>query len=137
MTDLAKLLESAYNSINRRSLIFLVSDFISLPGWDGAMDRLNRKHELLAVRVWDPRETNLPDVGVVLVEDSETGVQMSLDTSDRGFRRRFYEAARQREEELERIFKRAGAGELSLSTEEDIVLAILRFASLRSRARRR
>ena len=62
---------------------------------------------------------------------------MTVDTSDRGFRQRFQEAARQREEELARAFKRAGVDELSLSTEEDIVLAILRFASLRSRARRR
>ena len=136
MTDLARLLESALNSIKRRSLIFLVSDFICLPGWDGAMDRLNRKHDLLAVRLWDPRETDLPDVGVVLVEDSETGVQMSVDTSDRGFRRRFQEAARRREAELTQTFERAGVDELSLSTEEDLVLAILRFASLRSRARR-
>ena len=136
MTDLSKLLESAFNSIKRRSLIFLVSDFICLPGWDKSMDQLNRKHDLLAVRLWDPREADLPDVGVVLVEDSETGVQMSVDTSDRGFRRRFHEAARRREAELEQTFKRAGVDELSLSTEEDLVLAILRFASLRSRARR-
>ena len=136
MTDLSKLLQSAFNSIKRRSLIFLVSDFICLPGWDKAMDQLNRKHDLLAVRLWDPREADLPDVGVVLVEDSETGVQMSVDTSDRGFRRRFHEAARRREAELEQTFKRAGVDELSLSTEEDLVLAILRFASLRSRARR-
>ena len=135
MTDLAKLLESAYNSIKRRSLIFLVSDFICLPGWDRAMDQLNRKHELVAVRLWDPREADLPDVGVVLVEDSETGVQLSVDTSDRGFRRRFREAARRREAELARTFKRAGVEELSLSTEEDLVLAVLRFASLRGRAR--
>ena len=137
ITNLAKLLESAYNSIKRRSLIFLVSDFICLPGWDRAMERLNRKHDLLAVRLWDPREADLPDVGVVLVEDSETGVQMSVDTSDRGFRRRFHEAARRREAELAHTFKRAGVDELSLSTEEDLVLAILRFASLRARARRR
>ena len=136
MTDLSKLLQSAFNTIKRRSLIFLVSDFICLPGWDGAMDRLNRKHDLLAVRLWDPREADLPDVGVVLVEDSETGVQMSVDTSDRGFRRRFHEAARRREAELAQTFNRAGVDELSLSTEEDMVLAILRFASLRSRARR-
>ena len=136
MTDLSKLLQSAFNSIKRRSLIFLVSDFICLPGWDKAMDRLNSKHDLLAVRLWDPREADLPDVGVVLVEDSETGVQMSVDTSDRGFRRRFHEAARRREAELEQTFKHAGVDELSMSTEEDLVLAILRFASLRSRARR-
>ena len=137
MTDLVKLLEPAFNSIKRRSLIFLVSDFICSPGWDEPMDRLNRKHDLLAVRLWDPREVDLPDVGVVLVEDSETGVQLSVDTRDRGFRRRFNEAARRRESELSQTFKRAGVDELSLSTEEDLVLAILRFASLRGRARRR
>ena len=101
------------------------------------MDRLNRKHELLAVRLWDLREVDLPDIGVVLLEDSETGDQLSVDTSDRGFRRRFQEAAQRRELELTQIFKRAGVSELSLSTEEDIVLAIVRFASLRSRARLR
>ena len=137
MTDLARLLESAYNGVKRRSLIFVVSDFICLPGWDRALDRLNRKHEVVAVRIWDPRETRLPDVGVVLVEDSETGAQITVDTGDRGFRRRFQEAALRREEELARSLKRSGVDELSLSTEEDIVLAILRFASLRSRARRR
>ncbi len=137
MTDLAKLLESSFNRIKRRSLIFLISDFICLPGWDKAMDRLNMKHDLLAVRLWDPREVDLPDVGVVLVEDSETGVQLSVDTSDRGFRQRFHEAARRREAELAQTFKRAGVDELSLSTEEDMVLAILRFASLRRMARQR
>ena len=137
MTDLASLLESGFNAIRRRSLVFVVSDFICLPGWDRAMDRLNMKHELVAVRLWDPREVELPDAGVVLVEDSETGVQMSVDTSDRKFRQRFHEAALRRETELAQAFGRAGVAELSLSTEEDMVRAILRFASLRRRARRR
>ena len=137
MTDLSGLLESAGNSIKRRSLVFVVSDFICLPGWDRAMDRLNRRHEVMAVRVWDPREAELPDVGVVIVQDSETGAQMTVDTSDRGFRRRFREAARQREEDLVRTLRRTGVDVMSLSTEEDIVTAILRFASLRSRARGR
>ncbi len=136
MTDLTTLLESAFNSIKRRSLIFLISDFICSPGWDEHMDRLNRKHDLLAVRLWDPREVDLPDVGVVLVEDSETGAQLSVDTSDRAFRRRFNEAARRRESDLAQTFRRAGVDELPLSTEEDLVFAILRFASLRGRARR-
>lgn len=135
MTDLTKLLETAFNRIKRRSLVFLVSDFICLPGWDKAMDQLNRRHELLAVRLWDPRELDLPDVGVVLVEDSETGAQMSVDTSDRGFRQRFHEASRRRETELAQTFKRAGVDELPLSTDDDLVLSIMRFASLRRRAR--
>ena len=137
MTDLARLVETAHNTIKRRSLVFLVSDFICVPGWERSVDRLNRRHETLAVRLWDPRETELPDVGVVRVEDSETGEQLSVDTGDRGFRRRFREAAQRREEELARSFRRAGVDELTLSTDEDMVLAILRFASLRSRARRR
>ena len=137
MTDLTKLLETAFNCIKRRSLVFLISDFICLPGWDRAMDQLNRRHEVLAVRLWDPRELDLPDVGVVLVEDSETGAQLSVDTSDRGFRRRFHEASRRRETELAQTFKRAGVDELPLSTEDDLVLAIMRFASLRRRARLR
>ena len=135
MTNLTKLLESGFNSIRRSSLVFVVSDFICIPGWDRALDRLGRKHELIAVRLWDPREMDLPDVGVVLVEDSETGAQLSVDTSDRGFRRRFREAAERREEELGQTFKRAGVAELPLSTDEDIVQAIVRFASLRSRMR--
>ncbi len=135
MTDLRSLLESAFNTVRRRSLVIVASDFICTPGWERAMDRLNRKHEVLAVRIRDPRETDLPDVGVVLVEDSETGAQMSVDTSDRGFRQRFREAARQREAALASSFRQAGVDELPLSTEEDLALAILRFAALRRRAK--
>ncbi len=137
MTDLSKLLQAGYRRIRRRSLVFLVSDFICPPGWERTADQLNRKHDLVAVRLWDPRETELPDVGVVLVQDSETGMQLSVDTSDRGFRQRFHEAASRREEALARAFKRIGVDELTLSTEEDIVPSILRFASVRSRVRRR
>ena len=72
---------------------------------------------------------------MVLVEDSETGAQMTVDTSDSGFRRRFHEAALRREADLKLAFSRAGVGELPLSTDEDLVTAILRFASLRRRAR--
>lgn len=135
MTDLAALLRRGFNSIRRRSLVFLVSDFICQPGWESNLDQINRKHELLAVRLWDPREVDLPDVGVVLVEDSETGAQMTVDTSDSGFRRRFHEAALRRETELTQAFSRAGVSELPLSTDDDLVTAILRFASLRRRAR--
>ena len=137
MTDLNRLIESGYKRIRRRSLVFLVSDFICLPGWEKAADLLNRKHDLIAVRLWDPRETELPDVGVVLIEDSETGMQLSVDTSDKGFRQRFQEATQRREETLSQTFKRAGVDQFTLSTEEDLVLSILRFVSVRNRARRR
>ena len=137
MTDLSPLLESALGMIKRRSLIFLVSDFISVQGWTRPMSLLSRRHDLVPVRVWDPREVELPDVGVVLVEDSETGKQLSVDTRDKKFRQRFIEAARRRDATLTQAFRRAGTAALSLSTEEDLVSAILRFASLRKRTRQR
>ena len=93
MTDLTPLLESALNTIKRRSLVFLISDFICIPGWARPMNLLSRRHDLLPIRLWDPREVELPDVGMVLVEDSETGEQLHLDTRDKKLRRRFSEAA--------------------------------------------
>ena len=137
MTDLTGLLESAFNALKRRSLVFLVSDFICIPGRDKPMTQLAGRHDLLPVRLWDPREVELPDVGVVLVEDSETGEQLSVDTRDKKLRNRFNEAARLREAELKSTFNRAGVNPLSLSTDEGMVRAILRFAGLRKRTRQR
>jgi uncharacterized protein (DUF58 family) len=135
ITDLSPLVESALNTIRKRSLVFLISDFICSPGWTRPIKLLNRRHELIPVRLWDPREVELPDVGVVLVEDSETGEQLTVDTSDKKFRRRFFEAAQRRETLLNQTFSQAGVNVLSLSTEEDLVRAILRFAELRKRMR--
>jgi uncharacterized protein (DUF58 family) len=135
-TDLAPLLEAGLNTIKRRSLIFVVSDFISVPGWERPLNWLNRRHEVLAIRLRDPAETELPDVGPILMEDAETGEQLYVDTHDRRFRQRFQEAARQREAALNALFKRAGVDTLTLSTQDDLVRAIVRFATLRKRRRR-
>jgi len=134
-TNLNLLLQNALNSIRRRSLIFIISDFISEPGWEKPLSLLNQRHEVLAIRLWDPREVEMPDVGVVVMEDAETGEQLYVDTHDKKFRRRFYEAALQREVALTESFKRAGVDALSLSTEEDLVRAIVRFAQQRKQRR--
>ncbi len=126
---------TALNSIRRRSLIFVISDFISEPGWEKPLSLLNQRHEVLAIRLWDPREMEMPDIGVVMMEDAETGEQLYVDTHDKKFRRRFYEAALQREATLTESFKRAGVDALSLSTEEDLVRAIVRFAQQRKQRR--
>ena len=135
-TDLTPLLDSALNTIKRRSLVFLISDFICVPGWARPLRLLARRHDLVPIRLWDPREVELPDMGLVLVEDSETGEQLHVDTRDKGFRSRFYQAARRREAELNQTLERAGVELLSLSTEEDLVRAVLRFSALRKRVRR-
>jgi uncharacterized protein (DUF58 family) len=134
-TDLSPLLETAAQAIKRRSLVVVVSDFISAPGWERPLDLLRRRHEVLAVRLIDPRESELPDVGPIIMEDSETGEQLYVDTGDKGFRRRFAEAARSREEAVNAAFRRAGVEAVSLSTDEDLVRAIIRMATLRRRRR--
>jgi len=135
-TNLTPLIEGGLHAIKRRSLVFIVSDFISVPGWERPLSLLNRRHEVLAVRLWDPREVQLPDVGPIIMEDAETGEQLYVDTHDKKFRSRFEEAARQREAALNEAFKRAGVDVLSLSTEEDLVRAIVQFAKLRQQRRR-
>lgn len=134
-TDLSLLLESALRIIGRRSLLFVVSDFLSVTGWDKPLDMLTRKHEILAVRLSDPRESELPDVGAIVFEDAETGEQLFLDTHDHGFRRRFAEAARRRREELDSLLARRGVELLSLSTEGDMAKEIVRFAIERKQRR--
>jgi len=135
-TNLKPLFEGALNSIKRRSLIFIISDFISQPGWEGPLNLLNQRHEVLAIRLWDPREVELPDVGMIMMEDAETGEQLFVDTHDPKFRKRFFEVAQRREDELKTAFKRAGVDALSLSTEEDLVRAIVRFAKQRRQYRK-
>jgi uncharacterized protein (DUF58 family) len=135
-TDLTPLLQNGLNSIKRRSIIFILSDFISVPGWEKPLTLLNRHHEVIAVRLWDPRERELPDVGPVIMEDSETGEQLYIDTHDRTFRQRYQALTLQRESVLEDNFKRAGVDVLSLSTEDDLVRAIMRFAAMRVKRRR-
>lgn len=135
-TNLKLFLNGALNSIRRRSLVFVISDFISAPGWERPLSLLAQRHEVLAIRLYDPREMDLPDVGMVVMEDAETGEQLFVDTHDKKFRQRFAEAARKREFELDAAFRRTGVDVLPLSTEDDLVRQIVRFAKRRQQMRR-
>jgi len=135
-TNLKSFLNGALNSIKRRSLVFVISDFISEPGWEKPLSLLAQRHEVLAIRLYDPREVDLPDVGMVVLEDAETGEQLYVDTHDKKFRKRFTEATQKREQDLNTTFKRAGVDVLPLSTEDDLVREIVRFAKRRQQARR-
>jgi uncharacterized protein (DUF58 family) len=135
-TDLNMLLQAGLNTIKRRSFVFLVSDFFSLPGWDRSLSMLNQHHELLAIRMWDPGEVELPQAGFIVVEDSESGEQLFVDTGDADFQRRFHLAANRHEQTLKENFKNAGVEMFSFSTGEDLVAAIVRMAALRKKRRR-
>ena len=132
-TDLGGFLRNAFQFIPRRSLVFVVSDFISSPGWAAAMARLGQRHEVLAVRLYDPLEMAMPDLGLVTIRDAETGEQLLVDTHDSGFRKRFAAAAVRREALLRASFAESGVDALELATDDKLVETIMRFADLRKR----
>jgi uncharacterized protein (DUF58 family) len=130
-TDLAHALRDAARMIRRRALIFVVSDFISPEGWERPLGQLAARHDVVAVRLTDPLEVRMPNLGLITFQDSETGEQLFVDTHDPGFRRRFAAAAEAREQALRETFAQAGVDALELSTEDDVADAVLRFADMR------
>ncbi|MDG5976348.1 hypothetical protein H010_13871 [Hydrogenophaga taeniospiralis CCUG 15921] len=132
-TRLADLLSAAVHTVRQRSTVFVVSDFISEPGWEQPLGELARRHDVVAVRLLDPLELELPDLGLIPVRDAETGQQLLVDTHDRGFRQRFARIAAQREAQLRESLARAGVDTLELATDDDLADAVLRFVELRRR----
>ena len=137
VTELASILDRAAQTLKRRSLVFLVSDFISEGDWEPALTRLAQKHEVLAVWLRDPREEEIPAIGPLMFEDAETGRQVYVDTNDRGFQQRFQRLVEERRLGLQRAFSRHGIDLLTLTTAGDLVQDIARFAHLRRDAKRR
>jgi len=135
-TDLRELLKAAAHMIRRRSLLFVVSDFISEPGWAEVLGYLVQRHEIIAVRLHDPLESELPDLGLLPFRDAETGETLLVDTHDKAFRRRFAAASARREARIRGSFAEAGVDCLELSTDDDLVDSIRRFADLRKRRSR-
>ena len=132
-TELHRLLQAGLSSLRRRSTVFVVSDFISAPGWHRPLAQLALRHDVVAVRVLDPLEMDLPDVGLVTLRDAESGEQVLVDTHDAAFRRRFARLAEEREADLRDSLARAGTDTLELRTDDDLVDALLRFMDLRQR----
>ncbi|MFZ2652507.1 MAG: DUF58 domain-containing protein [Burkholderiaceae bacterium] len=130
-TQLRDLLIAGQRIVKRRSTVFIVSDFISAPGWERALVHLAQRHEVTAVRLYDPLEMDLPDMGLVTMNDAETGEQLVVDTHDPGFRQRFARLAQERETALRGALAHAGVDTLELATDDNLLDAILRFANLR------
>ena len=133
-TDLRVLLSQAQAVIRRRASIFLVSDFITQPDWHAPLSQLARRHEVVAIRLRDRLEQEIPNIGLLLMQDAETGQQLLVDGNDAGFRARFAHIAAQRENLLRQGLTRAGVDCLELTTDEPLDQAILRFTQLRKRA---
>lgn len=132
-TELHRLLQTALASLRRRATVFVVSDFISAPGWEKPLAQLAQRHDVVAVRLLDPLELELPDLGLITLRDAESGEQLQVDTHDAAFRRRFAQLAAEREATLRDGLAHAGADTLELCTDDDLVDTLLRFMDLRQR----
>ena len=116
----------------RRGLVVVVSDFLSADDWERPLRALATRHEVLAVEVVDPRELELPPVGVLSVVDPETGEAREVPTNRRT-RARYAAAAEQQRSEIAARLRRAGTSHLQVRTDRDWVLDIVRFVAARRR----
>jgi uncharacterized protein (DUF58 family) len=136
-TDLAAMLRLvSATASRRRSLIFVLSDFIADPDWERPLTLLTQRHEVVVIRVVDPAELDLPDLGMMLVEDAETGEQLLVDRSDPLLRGRLAAQVGAREEALADGMRRAGVDPYRITTDQDL-LAVLVGMVRRSGRRRR
>jgi uncharacterized protein (DUF58 family) len=134
-TALAVPLRATLGIARRRSLVVIVSDFISEPGWERPLAQLAARHDVVALQVVDRREFDLPSVGMIYVEDAETGEQIFVDSGDPAFQRRLRAAAEERQAALRASARTAGVDLFPVTTDEDLVRALARIAELRRRRR--
>ena len=135
-TSLREGLDFLNRVLRRRVIVFLMSDFLD-SGFERPYKRAGRRHDLVAVRITDPREETLPSVGLVQMEDSETGQRLLLDTGSRAVRMHYEQEARRRREEMVQLARAAGTDLIEVSTDGGHLDALLRFFRLRERRQRR
>jgi uncharacterized protein (DUF58 family) len=136
-TDLGAMLRLAASATSRRrSLVFVLSDFIGDPGWDRSLAMLTHRHEVVVIRVVDPAELALPDLGLILVEDAETGEQLLVDTSDPLLRSRLAAQVDAREAELAEAMRRGGVAPHRITTDQDLLGALVEMVRRSGQVRR-
>lgn len=124
-TNIGQALQYVTSSIKKRCTCFILSDFIDDNDFAHALSIANRKHDVVALRVYDERENVLPPVGMMFLKDAETGEQMWVDTSDRKLREAYAKYAFVRDKELDATFKKAGVDSANIRSNEDYVRALM------------
>lgn len=133
-TDLAGTLGFVGRVTRRRAVVFVISDFIA-PAWEPAMRLLAARHEVVAVTVGDPRERELPPVGLIELRDAETGARRVVDASSAAVRRAFTAAAEKRERAVRDALRRCGVDRISVSTDRPFIRDLTAYFRLRERRR--
>jgi uncharacterized protein (DUF58 family) len=129
-TDPALALDYLNRIVTRRAVVFFISDF-QAPDFSHALAVSGRRHDFIAVRIQDERETVLPNVGIITLEDAETGEQIEINTADRNIRSRFNELAEQNARDLARTLRRNNIDAITLRTSEDYLPALRSFFKTR------
>ena len=136
--DLGELIDRLNRPPRRRGVAVVISDFLApVDSWARPVRKLSVRHDVLAVEVVDPRELELPDVGVLTLADPETGALHEVQTADEKLRRRYAEEAGRQRAEIARALRGAGAAHLRLRTDTDWLLDIVRFVAAQRHARTR
>jgi uncharacterized protein (DUF58 family) len=133
--DLSTALRAIGPRARRRGLVVVISDFLDPAGWERLLRSVRARHEVLAVEVLDPRELDLPAVGLLTLVDPETGRRIEVQTARGNVRRRYAEAAAGQRAEIARALRGAAVPHLTLRTDRDWLLDIVRFVALRRRMR--
>jgi uncharacterized protein (DUF58 family) len=125
-TDIGLALDYLGRVLHKRGVVFLVSDFLD-QDYEKSLGVLARRHDLIAVTVSDPREYALPDVGLLEIQDAESGAVLLVDTGSREVRSRYENLAAERIGQLDSLFKSTGVDHIQLFTDRDYVLDLIRF----------
>jgi uncharacterized protein (DUF58 family) len=125
-TDIALALDYLGRVMHKRGVVFLVSDFLD-QDFEKPLGVLARRHDLIAVTVADPREHLLPDVGLLEIQDAETGETVVIDAGSREVRSKYEHLARVKQEKLDNLFKSLGVDHIQLFTDRDYVLDLVKF----------
>ena len=131
-TDPALALDYLNKIVTRRAVVFFISDF-QTPDFSRALAVSGQRHDFVAIHIHDEREKLLPNIGIIMLEDAETGEQLEINTSERGTRTRFAQLADERAAELARILRRNNIYAISLKTNEDYLPALRSFFKQRER----
>jgi uncharacterized protein (DUF58 family) len=130
-TDLAGALVRANGVAQRRGLVVVISDFLVEPGWEAPLRVMGQRHDVLAIQVSDPRERELPNVGMVVLRDPATGVEHEVATHKRKVRERFADAAQARQARITDELRLARVDHLMLSTDRSWLDDLVRFVASR------
>jgi uncharacterized protein (DUF58 family) len=131
-TDIGEALRYFTNMVKKRSIAFLISDFIG-KGFEDSLKIANKKHDLVAVRIFDQREAILPEVGLLKMVDAETGKQIVVDTSDRNVRENYVRHFKNQESELAQIFAKSGVDVVKIRTDQNYVQPLMNLFKRRGR----